>query len=39
VQGLEEQFGDKRKQREKDTEELLEDLYNKLENRKLQMTG
>ncbi len=35
VKGLEEQFGDKRKQREKDTEELLEDLYKQIGKQKV----
>ena len=35
IQGLEEQFGDKRKQREKDTEELIEDLYKQIGKQKV----
>lgn len=35
IAGLAEQFGDKRKQREKDTEELIEDLYKQIGKQKV----
>ncbi len=35
VAGLEEQFGNKRKQREKDTEEHIEDLYKQIGKQKV----